>query len=555
LGGFFGNQARNYLRQATRAKTKSEQKGRKGKKKDDFKVPYNYVLAAAGGNAASPTCKGKAPGTNDTLSGVVSSLKSCDVEILDKCNKVLSADELTTVESCLTATNAFRAKYLEDFTGNPSPNAATICTRVNSSAINQLKDDVVKNCKTAMDVTAVEKNQTSEKKVCDKAFQACRKAERETTAEIDRCKVIPLKCELSANLTSAEAKIELDIATSVRNALLDTEKKFGDALKAAGKDKGTGDNGELPTSASGNNAAADETAGCNAVKDGWKKFNETGDAAVQSPDQPKVDKVKADAAIAALNDINSRTTLEADLKSCKSDTGRQVTIFRAIIQIRFYVFWCGWFRIFVIDIRITIISITFPQPITTQAPTIAASTTAAVTGASTATVTGASTATVTGATNKTTPVPTIGVTTTGGGGATGASTTGGGGGSTGATTIGATSAGDTTTNTASTTSAADTTTNTASTTTGATTSTNTASTTSAADTTTNTASTTTGATTSTNTASTTTGPTTSTNTASTTTGPTTSTNTASTTTGPTTSTNTASTTTGSTTSTASTTTA
>ena len=39
---------------------------------------------------------------------------------------------------------------------------------------------------------------------------------------------------------------------------------------------------------------------------GWKKFNETGDAAVQSPDQPKVDKVKADAAIAALNDINSR---------------------------------------------------------------------------------------------------------------------------------------------------------------------------------------------------------------------------------------------------------
>ena len=31
----------------------------------------------------------------------------------------------------------------------------------------------------------------------------------------------------------------------MRNALLDTEKKFGDALKAAGKDKGTGDNGEV----------------------------------------------------------------------------------------------------------------------------------------------------------------------------------------------------------------------------------------------------------------------------------------------------------------------
>ena len=45
-----------------------------------------------------------------------------------------------------------------------------------------------------------------------------------------------------------------------------------------------------------------------------------------------------------------------------------------IIQIRFFVFWCGWFQVFVVEIRITIITATFlpeqvASPSTTAAPT------------------------------------------------------------------------------------------------------------------------------------------------------------------------------------------
>ena len=42
------------------------------------------------------------------------------------------------------------------------------------------------------------------------------------------------------------------------------------------------------------------------------------------------------------------------------------------MEIRFYVFWCGWFQVFVVEIRITIITATFlPEQITTTtvAPT------------------------------------------------------------------------------------------------------------------------------------------------------------------------------------------
>ena len=42
------------------------------------------------------------------------------------------------------------------------------------------------------------------------------------------------------------------------------------------------------------------------------------------------------------------------------------------MEIRFYVFWCGWFRVFVVEIRITIITATFFPEVTatTAAPQV-----------------------------------------------------------------------------------------------------------------------------------------------------------------------------------------
>jgi len=92
---------------------------------------------------------------------------------------------------------------------------------------------------------------------------------------------------------------------------------------------------------------------------------------VKSPKQEKVDSAKADTVIADLAAISSRSTLAADLESC--EVGRQ-GVFIAIIQIRFYVFWCGWWRVFVIEIRITIIITTYQVTAAVTTPYITATT-------------------------------------------------------------------------------------------------------------------------------------------------------------------------------------
>ena len=60
--------------------------------------------------------------------------------------------------------------------------------------------------------------------------------------------------------------------------------------------------------------------------------------------------------------------LVEDLNSCQPEgTGRQASV--AIVQIRFYVFWCVFFQSQVVEIRITIIIVTFQvSPPTTSAP-------------------------------------------------------------------------------------------------------------------------------------------------------------------------------------------
>merc|ERR1711981_975769 len=93
-----------------------------------------------------------------------------------------------------------------------------------------------------------------------------------------------------------------------------------------------------------------------------------------------LDETETDNTIGALNKLNNNENLASDLDSCQKES-RQFGVI-AIIEIRFYVFWCGWFQVFVVEIRITIITATFlpeqiaPSP-TTAAPTTAAPTTAA----------------------------------------------------------------------------------------------------------------------------------------------------------------------------------
>ena len=63
--------------------------------------------------------------------------------------------------------------------------------------------------------------------------------------------------------------------------------------------------------------------------------------------------------------------MASDLGECEKESRQSGVL--AIIQIRFFVFWCGWFQVFVVEIRITIIVATFlpeqvANPTTTAAP-------------------------------------------------------------------------------------------------------------------------------------------------------------------------------------------
>merc|ERR1712062_18966 len=86
-----------------------------------------------------------------------------------------------------------------------------------------------------------------------------------------------------------------------------------------------------------------------------------------------IDEKETNNTINTLNKIDNRATLADDLQSCQT-AARQSPA--AIIQIRFYVFWCVWFQNSVVEVRITIIVATFNlSPATTTAA--AANTTAA----------------------------------------------------------------------------------------------------------------------------------------------------------------------------------
>merc|ERR1711915_879481 len=113
--------------------------------------------------------------------------------------------------------------------------------------------------------------------------------------------------------------------------------------------------------------ATTDSDGCNNVLANWKKFNASGDAGVPGTDGP-INETSIDDTVNTLNTLNQSPTLEDDLNGCQKETSRQTTVVLVIVQIRFYVFWCGWFQVTVVEIKITIITITFGITTTTAAP-------------------------------------------------------------------------------------------------------------------------------------------------------------------------------------------
>ena len=194
--------------------------------------------------------------------------------------------------------------------------------------------------------------------------------------------------------------------TPLKAALERTE--FNTALKTAGLDtvpdsldshppvasQGAGTDGSSGRLALHRRTAREEDGdGCKALDTQWTSFNTTATKTAESKDSD-LDEDSATETTTTLNAINDKTTLVADLQSCKKETrtledGRQITISLTIVKIRVAIFWCLFWQVQVIEVKITILTLTFgaggsdsatTAAVGTGAPTSPALTTAAPSG-------------------------------------------------------------------------------------------------------------------------------------------------------------------------------
>merc|ERR1712181_52115 len=120
------------------------------------------------------------------------------------------------------------------------------------------------------------------------------------------------------------------------------------AMASAGVSSGPGADGTIPSSRTLTGGLRNSTdgAGCLELAQQWAQFNTSANQAAGSANGSRI----------------------------QSSGGRQIEAVITIIQIRIYIFWCGWWRDTIITVKITIITSTFS--IETSATTSAATTSA-----------------------------------------------------------------------------------------------------------------------------------------------------------------------------------
>merc|ERR1711934_176405 len=153
----------------------------------------------------------------------------------------------------------------------------------------------------------------------------------------------------------AEAKKQLKVLTPLKAAL--DNPAMSNALKATGLDKGPGADGQVPARFMTSIRSKRDTdgAGCTSLGDAWGKFNTSATKTAMSA-SGDLDEASANETTGILNDINGRSTLEDDLRSCATER-QGVTV--TIVKIRITLFWCLWWQNTVIEVKITIITVTF----------------------------------------------------------------------------------------------------------------------------------------------------------------------------------------------------
>merc|ERR1711973_424687 len=348
--------SRNIQQQFTRINGTKDKIAGKAGKKDDFNGTLTTLVASLGGNKTNPRCSNTSRAYQDTLN----TLDGCSKEVEDACKFPFDDAKLAELKVCYDVASELRQKTEECL--KPSLTDAEGCTCFNDLSLDS-QVSAVKNCS----IDSENSEALKAKNGCKKKFSACKKAEDDSISLVDTCKE-KIKCGGASS--KEEGEKQLKALTPLSNALKQTG--FADALKKLGLDTGTGSDGKLPsTSGKIRVIRQSESKECTQVLDNWKSFNASGDQGVPSV-EGDVNETAIDDTVKTLDTLNNSPTLESDLNSCQKETRQGVVI--AIIQIRFYVFWCGWFQVTIVEIKITIIVVTFGLPAPSPAPTPAVTT-------------------------------------------------------------------------------------------------------------------------------------------------------------------------------------
>merc|ERR1719341_1404296 len=365
------------------------------------------LLSALGGDPNNPKCDGT-PISASNASGravhrngsvakeTLETLQKCSADIAKKCGSPLTgnATKKAELEACAALADNFKSEFATCTSASKSIDAACICIE----AIDATEVEEMQKCDASSDNT----DALARKKACKKAVGTCKTAEANAVEGIDSCKE---RTKCGGAKDKEEAQRQLAALTPLNDAL--NRKEMDNAMASAGVASGPGADGTIPSNRIFTRGSRNSTDGCVELAQLWGQFNSSATQAAGSANGD-LDTGAAEATTTILNTINSRATLVADLQSCSNGTtrvarsgGRQIETVTIIIQIRFYIFWCGWWRETVITVKITIITATFSIDTTSASSTTAASggTTASSAPSTSAGSTSGSIATTSGATS------------------------------------------------------------------------------------------------------------------------------------------------------------
>lgn len=381
------------VKQVKRIQGNDKIQGSKGNKKGDFNATRDRLIAALGGDPNNPKCDGTPIGSSNSSGNAtfrnaanakqtLEELDACSSDIKEKCSKAVTGNATLAAElqACYDVAQSFKDAFGSCTEPTKSIDDACKCVE----AISETNVTIMQKCNTA----TVNSEALALKKACKNAVGKCKTAEAKAVEGIDSCKE---RNKCGGAKDKAEAEKQLKVLNPLKKAL--ERKEFANALKTAGLDTGTGSDGTTGRFAPTRRTREEDGDGCKALDTQWASFNTSATKAAESKDSD-LDEDAASETTTTLNAINDKTTLVADLQSCKKETrtledGRTITISLTIVKIRVAVFWCLFWQVKVIEVKITILTLTFgaggsnsgtTAAVGTVAPTSPAITTAAPSG-------------------------------------------------------------------------------------------------------------------------------------------------------------------------------